>query len=246
METTTLDWINVAALLVSPILAGATALGIYRLGRRDAELTRFRQQRRYIVTQLRVELAANDRIISQSLKTIPPVLEMIPHDADPNDVVITEDVFLAPLFTASFEGLVVNDLTHHIRAETIERLYDYYSTAARANWLIGRVQGFKYRGLSSERLKRRFMTFETRSVPSDLAWGTLFQSERHGTPTQGSRCDLPQTGSNRGRRSTAPAISVQIALERNAAQDRSDQALKPRAMVRRLAVAAQPTAACPH
>ena len=145
MLASAFDWLNLGALVLSPILAGLVAFLLYKLGRRDAASAEFQRQRKYVVTQLRSELAANARIIDHALRSIPPVLEALPPGHGEDEPVITEGLALARLFTSSFQGVVANDLTRHVKKPTIDRLYDYYAAAARANWLIDRVQPFKYR-----------------------------------------------------------------------------------------------------
>lgn len=100
---------------------------------------------------LMVELAANQQIIEQGIASVERVLRTKQPNgsagssgADPIEE--EGEIQIAPLFFSSFESLVNNDLLRHFPADVIPDLYEHYAKVSRANWLISRVQHFRFRG----------------------------------------------------------------------------------------------------
>jgi hypothetical protein len=66
-------------------------------------------------------------------------------DKGANDPIHDQRLYLAPLFTQSWDLLAQTDAERVVSAAELERLFRYYTAIARANWLISRVQKFQFR-----------------------------------------------------------------------------------------------------
>jgi len=64
---------------------------------------------------------------------------------DANEPIYDEEFYLAPLFASSWEALTQTDAHRALTSARLEQLFGYYTSVARANWLLARVQTFKFR-----------------------------------------------------------------------------------------------------
>src|SRR5262249_48306733 len=118
---------------------------LYAKQRHDAEKSTTALRYVGLYLQLRAELEANRRIVVESLETIDRVLASQPQPLSDNDPIYDEQLYVAPLFADSWAALSNTDAHRVLPASLLDRLFEYYTSVARANWLIQRVQVFKYR-----------------------------------------------------------------------------------------------------
>lgn len=141
-----MEWWQVLVTFVGSGLGVSVPLLIWWLSRRSEA----RQRKRRIFELLMVEISTNQAIIERALTSVQNVLGKRRTDArkeTPEDNFIREEqeIELAPLFSSSFQFLVENDLIRHFPSDVIPDLYEHYARVSRANWLISRVQQFRFR-----------------------------------------------------------------------------------------------------
>lgn len=145
LATIATDWLGAVGALVGPFVGVVGALWLYSKHRRDEELASSLDRLEAVYLRLRAELDANRRIVARSLDTIETVLcEQVP-DIGANDPIHDERLYLAPLFTQSWDLLAQTDAERVLSSAELERLFRYYTAIARANWLISRVRAFQFR-----------------------------------------------------------------------------------------------------
>ena len=140
------DWAGVAAAIIGPFIGILGALIVYEKSRRDQAGADIAERVHQFRTQLASEKAANAKTIERSILTIGEALERWGAEThEPNDAIPDGRLYIAPLFDGSFQALLDPEVQKTLSREDLERLYPYYASLARANWLIARVQAFRFR-----------------------------------------------------------------------------------------------------
>jgi hypothetical protein len=121
------------------------ALWLYAKRNRDQTRRQEEDQHEALFRQLRAEFDANLRIIRRSLTSIKPMIDAGISSEDPNDPIYDEQFYLAPMFNESWEALTRTDAHRVLEPARLEQLFGYYAAVARVNWLLSRVQRFRYR-----------------------------------------------------------------------------------------------------
>lgn len=142
---TVTQWITAIGTYLGPFVGVLGALWLYSKRRRDEELRRGSEQRVALFLELQAELAANQRIIARSRASIDATLDAGRDSDDPNDPIYDEKFYLAPLFADSWNALTRTNTHQVLRPARLDQLFGYYSAVARLNWLLGRIQTFKFR-----------------------------------------------------------------------------------------------------
>jgi hypothetical protein len=142
---TTQEWVAAAGAFVGPFVGLLGALWLYAKRGEDEKRRREEDGREALSRQLRAEFDANQQIIQRSLTSIGRALETKMGGGDSNEPIYDEQFYLAPLFAASWDSLTLTDAHRVLTSARLEQLFGYYTSVARANWLLTRVQTFKFR-----------------------------------------------------------------------------------------------------
>jgi hypothetical protein len=142
---TVTEWIAAVGGYVGPFVGVLGALWLYLKRSRDEERRREVEQRAALLRELRAEVAANQRIIERSLASIEELLQEGGASEDANDPIYDERFYLAPLFADSWNALTRTNAHRVLQPARLDQLFGYYTAVARVNWLLGRVQSFKFR-----------------------------------------------------------------------------------------------------
>src|SRR6202012_1961654 len=103
------------------------------------------EQREALIGYLLATSELNLRIIWRSLTSLKPMIDAGISREDPNDPIYDEQFYLAPMFNESWEALTRTDAPRVPKPARLEQLFGYYAAVARVNWLLSRVQRFRYR-----------------------------------------------------------------------------------------------------
>jgi hypothetical protein len=141
----TADWITAVGTFVGPFVGILGAVWLYAKRRKDDEFRRDEDRRVALILELQAELSANEKIIAKSMASVTAVLDAGGASDDPNDPIYDERFYLAPLFANSWDALRHTNAVQVLTPQRLDQLFAYYSAVARVNWLLGRVQRFKFR-----------------------------------------------------------------------------------------------------
>lgn len=148
------EWVAAAGAFIGPFVGLLGALWIYAKRGEDEKRRREEDSREAVSRQLRAEFDANQRIIQRSLASISLPLASGAASGDANEPIYDEQFYLAPLFADSWEALTRTDAHRVLTPTRLGQLFDYYASVARANWLLARVQTFKFRAPIIEEIEK--------------------------------------------------------------------------------------------
>jgi hypothetical protein len=139
------EWVAAAGTFVGPFVGLLGALWLYAKRNEDEKRRRDEENREALLRQLQAEFGANQQTIQRSLTSIGRALASKAHGEDANEPIYDEEFYLAPLVASSWEALTQTDAHRVLTSARLEQLFGYYTSVARANWLLARIQTFKFR-----------------------------------------------------------------------------------------------------
>lgn len=163
------EWVAAAGAFVGPFVGLLGALWLYAKRGEDEKQRQEEVNREALFRQLQAEFGANQRIIQRSLTSIGRVLAGKAVSRDANEPIYDEQFYLAPLFSESWEALTRTDAHGVLTPERLEQLFGYYTSVSRANWLLARVQTFKFRAPILEEIEKTLSEVRDESGAVDFA-----------------------------------------------------------------------------
>jgi hypothetical protein len=207
---TATDWIIAVGTYVGPFIGILGAFWLYAKRQRDEEGRREAGQQFALFLELQAELSANQRIIAKSMASVDAILEAGEASEDPNDPIYDERFYVAPLFSDSWSALARTDAHRVLSPARLDQLFGYYSAISRLNWLLGRVQGFKFRRPILQEIRRTLDevrgevadSLDLHALASELAPAARARGESEQPPGGGPRASATEPGLVEPRRTS--------------------------------------------